>query len=79
MKVSFNPKTEPELDALQLSQAEITKLCLQTHYDPKELHFAAEQFEHFTDAGMRAELADRTDSPPTDPHGREIPDDTPKT
>jgi manganese/zinc/iron transport system permease protein len=55
-----------------------TYLFKHLHYDPKELHFAAEQFEHITDAEMRAALAERTDSPPTDPHGREIPGDTPE-
>jgi manganese/zinc/iron transport system permease protein len=38
-----------------------------------EVHFGAEQLEHVTDLGMQERLADSTDSPPEDPHGRQIP------
>ena len=37
------------------------------------LHFSAEQLEHFTDAKMQEQLADKMDSPPVDPHGKQIP------
>lgn len=37
------------------------------------LHSPAERLEHFTDDAMRDELARRTGSPPTDPHGAAIP------
>lgn len=37
------------------------------------LHSPAERLEHVTDDAMRDELARRTGSPPTDPHGSSIP------
>lgn len=40
---------------------------------PGTSHFAAEQFEHVTDADMQVDLAERTARPAFDPHGRPIP------
>ena len=39
----------------------------------EELHFAAEQLEHVTDAQMQEGLAQTTARPDTDPHGKPIP------
>ncbi len=38
-------------------------------------HAKAERLEHFTDSSLRARLEAESNSPKTDPHGREIPGD----
>ena len=37
------------------------------------LHFSAEQLEHVTNPKMQEQLATKMESPPVDPHGRDIP------
>ncbi len=39
------------------------------------LHFSAERLEHVTGTRMQQALAAKTESPPTDPHGKAIPGD----
>jgi manganese/zinc/iron transport system permease protein len=45
----------------------------------ERIHNTAEQLEHYTDPKMRAQLDSETDSRPLDPHGREIPTETPSS
>ena len=50
---------------------------LQDHAGMSEarVHPPADEFEHFTDSRLRQQLGQGTDSTPTDPHGRQIPDE----
>ena len=43
--------------------------------DTDRIHDQAERFEHFTDRELREQLAEQTDGPTEDPHGRPIPDE----
>lgn len=48
-------------------------LSKHTETPSAHLHYAAEQFEHVTDATLRRRLEDDTDAPQADPHGKQIP------
>ncbi|MCC9603939.1 metal ABC transporter permease [Stieleria sp. JC731] len=43
--------------------------------DTDRIHDQAERFEHFTDRDLREQLAEQTDTPTQDPHGRPIPEE----
>ena len=43
------------------------------HLASDHVHEPAEQLEHITDAAMQNQLAERTNQPQTDPHGKKIP------
>jgi manganese/zinc/iron transport system permease protein len=48
-------------------------LASQVGVDTARIHHQAEQFEHYTDPGMRGRLDEATDGPRIDPHGTPIP------
>ena len=50
-------------------------LVVETGARTDRIHGQAEQFEHFTDRGLRDRLDDVTDAPTQDPHGSPIPNE----
>lgn len=52
-------------------------LAVEAAVDPRRIHESAEQFEHFTDPGLREDLDGATSSARTDPHGTPIPPEKP--